>query len=429
MENNLDLRKVNTYPASAVKESKFRKHFSVFVVVVLLCVSFYGGFVYSRYKLTKTNQTASITESFLVESHDKEKPENVDFNLFWEAWNLMEDKYVDQAGLDREKMIYGAISGMIRAVGDPFSGFMNPEETNAFSNDMEGTFEGIGVEIGMKNDILTVIAPLEGTPAHNAGLRSGDKILKIENELTTDLTIDQAVARIRGEKGSEVTLTVLSNGVDDPKEIKIVRDTINVKSVNVEMKEDGIAIIKISRFGDDTTLEFSKAATQAITSRSRGIILDLRNNPGGYLESAIDISSKFVPKGKVVVSEESGDGSKKNFEARGGSILSDIPAVVLVNGGSASASEITAGALRDNLGVPLVGEKTFGKGSVQQLEKLSGGSSLRITVARWLTPNGEQIMDKGLDPNVHVELTQEDYNNDRDPQMDKALEVLKEKMR
>jgi carboxyl-terminal processing protease len=242
------------------------------------------------------------------------------------------------------------------------------------------------------------------------------------------MTIDQAVAKIRGSKGTEVTLTVLRNGDNNPKEIKIMRDTINVKSVKLETKNEGIAVVKISKFGDDTTSELAKVATQIISQKDKGIILDLRNNPGGYLESAIDVSSKFISQGKVIVSEESSDGSKKNYEARGGSILSGLPVVVLVNGGSASASEIAAGALRDDLDAPLVGKKTFGKGSVQELEKLSGGSSLRITIARWLTPNGDYIMEKGIDPTVDVDLTDDDYNNDRDPQMDKALEILEEKI-
>jgi carboxyl-terminal processing protease len=409
------------------KSGKFRRHFKVFIVVILICLSFFGGVFYAEYKSSRASKS-TVLENILVKSHEKKQSENVDFSLFWEAWNLMNEKYVDKSKLDQTKMIYGAISGMIKAVGDPFSGFMNPEETEAFSQDMGGTFDGIGVEIGMKNEILTVIAPLEGTPADRAGLKAGDKILKIGDELTTDMTIDQAVAKIRGSKGTEVTLTVLRNGDNNPKEIKIMRDTINVKSVKLETKNEGIAVVKISKFGDDTTSELAKVATQIISQKDKGIILDLRNNPGGYLESAIDVSSKFISQGKVIVSEESSDGSKKNYEARGGSILSGLPVVVLVNGGSASASEIAAGALRDDLDAPLVGKKTFGKGSVQELEKLSGGSSLRITIARWLTPNGDYIMEKGIDPTVDVDLTDDDYNNDRDPQMDKALEILEEKI-
>ncbi len=409
-------------------QSSFRKHFKVFIVAILICVSFYGGFSYSQYKSTRNSSSTRTLEEIFSKGASGEQPQNVDFSLFWEAWNLVNEKYVDTSKLDKTKMIYGAISGMIKALGDPFSSFMDPEESQQFSDDMQGTFEGIGIEIGMKNNILTVISPLEGTPADNAGLRAGDKIIKIGDTMTSDMSVDEAVTKIRGPKDTEVTLTILRESDNNPKEIKIMRGTINVKSVKLELRNDGIAVVKISKFGDDTTSEMNKVASQILSAGSKGIILDLRNNPGGYLESAIDISSKFVPEGMTVVSEENREGQKDDYKARGGDILDGIPVVVLVNSGSASASEITAGALRDDLGSPLIGKKTFGKGSVQQLEKLSGGSTLRVTVARWLTPGGEYIMEKGIEPNIDIDLSEEDYNNDRDPQMDKAVEVLKEKM-
>jgi carboxyl-terminal processing protease len=404
-----------------------KKHFKIFASIVLLCVSFFAGINYNKYTSTKSSSSSAI-ENLLTKSHDKSQPENVDFSLFWEAWNLLNKKYVDTSKLDQQKMIYGAISGMVKAVGDPFSSFMNPEESKQFSQDMEGTFEGIGVEIGVKNDILTVISPLEGSPAEKAGLRAGDKILKVGEKLTTDMTVDEAVTLIRGEKGTEVSLLVLHEKNSDPVEIKITRDQINVKSVKLEWKGD-VAIVKISKFGDDTTSNFNQAANQIISQGAKGIILDLRNNPGGYLESAVDISSKFIPSGKVVVSEEERGGGKNDYKARGGNILGNLPVVVLVNSGSASASEITAGALRDDLGAPLIGKKTFGKGSVQELEKMEGGSNLRVTIARWLTPNGDYIMEKGIDPTIEVDLTDDDYNHDRDPQVNKALEVMTEKIK
>lgn len=406
----------------------FKKHFKIFIIIVLLCVSFFAGVFWDKYAASKTATTGSI-ENLLVKGHGKNQPTSVDFGLFWEAWNLLDEKYVDTSKLDQEKMIYGAISGMVKAVGDPFSSFMDPEESRQFSQDLEGTFDGIGVEIGMKNEILTVISPIDGSPAAKAGLKAGDKILKIGDALTTDMSIDEAVSKIRGPRGTEISLTVLRNGDEDPKELKITRETINVKSVTLEFKDGDIALIKITKFGDDTTTEMNRAANLAVSQKARGVLLDLRNNPGGYLESAIDVSSKFVPRGKIVVSEEQRNGQKKDYAARGGDILGNLPIVVLVNAGSASASEITAGALRDNLKTALVGKKTFGKGSVQELEKLSGGSSLRITIARWLTPNGEYIMEKGIDPTVDIDLTDDDYNNDRDPQLDKALEIMREKLK
>jgi carboxyl-terminal processing protease len=406
----------------------FRKHFKVFITILLICVSFYGGVLFDKYKFAKSSSSKAIGD-ILAKNHSDEQPSGVDFGLFWEAWNILNEKYVDASKLDQQKMIYGAISGMVKALGDPFSSFMDPEESKQFSQELEGTFDGIGIEIGMKNDILTVISPLEGSPAEKAGLRAGDKILKIGDKLTTDMTIDEAVSEIRGPKGTEIALTILHEKSNDPVNVKITRDQINVKSVKLEWKDNGIAVVKISKFGDDTVSGMNQAASQIVSQKAKGVVLDLRNNPGGYLEAAVDVSSNFVPKGRTIVSEEERDGGKKDYTARGGDILGNLPVVVLVNGGSASASEITAGALRDDLGAPLVGEKTFGKGSVQELEKLSGGSNLRVTIARWLTPNGDYIMEKGIEPTVSVALTDEDYNASRDPQMDKALEVLQEKLR
>lgn len=409
-------------------KSLFRKHFKVFIVIVLICVSFYSGVYYSNYKSSKSN-SAGVLENLLVQSHDKDQPSDVDFSLFWEAWNLLNKKYVDKTKLDQTKMIYGAISGMVKSIGDPFSSFMDPEESKQFSADLQGTFEGIGVEIGMKNNLLTVIAPLEGTPADKAGLKAGDKIIKVGDKLTTDMSVDEAVSLIRGPKDTEVTLTILREKDNNPKELKIMRGTISVKSVKVEYKDNGIAVIKISKFGDDTTREMTRISSEILSRKSRGIILDLRNNPGGYLEAAVDISSKFIPEGQLVVAEEGSDGKKNEFRARGGDILSGIPLAILVNSGSASASEITAGALRDDLGAQLIGKKTFGKGSVQQLEKLTGGSNLRVTIARWLTPRGDYIMEKGIDPDIDIDLTEDDYNQDKDPQMDKAMQIVREKMK
>ncbi len=410
------------------KEKKIQSYFKTFTIIILVCVSFFAGTVYNKYKSSKSTSSSAI-ESLLVKRHDKEQPQNVDFSLFWEAWNLLNEKYVDTTKLVQQKMIYGAISGMIKSVGDPFSSFMDPEESQQFSQDLEGTFEGIGVEIGMKSDILTVISPLQGSPAEKAGLKAGDKILKVGDKLTSDMTIDEAVSLIRGPKGTDISLTVLHEKSNAPIEIKITRDQINVKSVTLEWKNNGIAVIKISKFGDDTISGMNQIASQIVSQKAKGIILDLRNNPGGYLEAAVEVSSKFIPAGKVVVSEEERGGDKNEYRARGGDILNGIPVTILVNGGSASASEITAGALRDDLGIKLIGKKTFGKGSVQELEKLSGGSNLRVTIARWLTPNGDYIMEKGIDPTIDVDLTDDDYNNNRDPQMSKALEVLQEEIK
>jgi carboxyl-terminal processing protease len=280
----------------------------------------------------------------------------------------------------------------------------------------------------MKDDVLTIIAPIEGMPAEAAGLRSGDRIIKIDGEVASDITIDEAVKKIRGPKGTEVVLSIFRNGEDMTRDITIIRDTIEVKSVEYEAKENGVGYVKIIKFSQDTDKEFNKIVTQAIADNTRGIVLDVRNNPGGFLDVAVEMISKFVPKGEVVVWEQGRDDKKVPYKAEGGDSLSSLPIVVLVNEGSASASEILAGALRDINKAELIGKKTFGKGSVQQLEDLHDGSSMRITIAKWLTPSGQSIHEVGLDPDIEVEITSEDFENDRDPQLDRAMEEIRKKI-
>ena len=355
-------------------------------------------------------------------------PEEIDFSLFWEVYHKLQEKFVDKGKFDTQKMIYGAISGMVKSLGDPYTVFFPPEETKRFEEDVKGVFEGVGMEIGIKKGQLQVIAPLEGTPAQKAGLRSGDKILKINDTETSDLTIDEAVDLIRGPKGTEVTLTIFREEWKKTKEIKLMRDVIEVPSLKREIKEiDGqkIAYIQLYQFSENASFDFRKAAIEILTSPAQKIILDLRNNPGGYLEVAQDITGWFLEKGKIVVIEDFGQGNKQEYKAQGPGTFSDYKIVILINQGSASASEILAGALRDNRGILLIGEKSFGKGSVQELEKLKEGSSLKITVARWLTPKGQLITDVGLEPDIKVEMTEKDYEEEKDPQLDKAIEIIK----
>jgi carboxyl-terminal processing protease len=345
--------------------------------------------------------------------------------LFWKVWDLLKEKYVNKNSIDAQKMVYGAIQGMLNATGDHYTTFFDPTATKSFSQDLEGSFEGIGAELGIKDDILTVIAPLDGSPSAKAGLRAGDKIIKIDGKSTSDVTIDAAVDLIRGKKGTTVTLTVLHAGDQETKDITITRDTINVKSVTLEIKPDNIAYVKISKFGDTTSTEFDAAVNQIVAKGAKGIVLDLRNNPGGYLEKAVDIASRLIPKGKVVVMEEDNTGKRDSLYTTGGDKLSNLPIVVLINEGSASASEILAGALRDDRQIQLIGKKSFGKGSVQELINLPQNTSVKITVAKWLTPNGDYIMEKGINPDTEVDLSLDDFNNNRDPQLDKAMSIMK----
>ena len=353
-------------------------------------------------------------------------PEDVDMSLLWEAWYEIEENYVDP-NFDYQKMVYGAISGMIGSLDDPYTTFFDPEEAKSFLEDVSGKFEGIGAEIGIRDDQLQVVAPIEGTPAEKAGLRPGDKIIKIDDTVAVDITIEEAVTLIRGDRGTEVTLTIMRSGWDSTKEFKIKRAIIIVPSIKMELLEDNIAYIKLYHFSENSDRDFSKAALDILNSSAKKIILDLRSNPGGYLERAQDIAGWFLERDKVVVIEDFGaKRDKEYYLANGNSKFTDYPVVILINEGSASASEILAATLRDNRNIQLIGETSFGKGSVQTLHNLTDGSSLKITIAKWLTPNGNLIADKGLDPDINVEITEDDWTNERDPQLDKAIEIIRE---
>ena len=406
----------------------FKRYFVFFLAIFLLIGSFWIGYTSGIQKQLSENQLYPLGKTS-VENKDPARGTEVDFSIFWKVWDLLKEKHVDQKSLDAQKMVYGAIKGMLEATDDPYTSFFDPKEAESFAQDIEGSFEGIGAELGIKDDILTVIAPLDGSPSQRAGLLAGDKILKINGNITSDLTIDKAVELIRGKKGTEVILVILRKGEEETKEIKIIRDTIEIKSVEVEFKENNIAHLKIIQFGEKTTKEFDAAMKEIISRNSPAIILDVRNNPGGFLDKSIEIASRFIPRGKTVVIEEDAAGKRDNLYSIGGDRLGGMKTVILINEGSASASEILAGAMRDNLGTKLIGKKSFGKGSVQELIPLPGGSSVKITVAKWLTPNGDYIMNKGISPDVEVELTAEDFKNEKDPQLDKALEIVREMMK
>ncbi len=392
------------------------------LIIVLSGGIFGGGYWYGQ------NNRPAIEKVAGLQNLEQGKDAAVDFNLFWDAWVKVQEKFVNRSKLDYQQMVYGAISGMLASLEDPYTIFMSPRENKDFSQSLQGNLEGIGAEIGMRQNIVTVVSPLEDSPAMRAGLKAGDKILKIDDKMTAGLTVDEAVSFIRGPKGTEVVLTITRDGWSEAKEFKIIRAVINIPIVKLEMKTVGdktVAYLALYHFTDNSYYEFQKAAQEILTSKANGIIFDLRNNPGGYLESAVDIASWFLPAGQVVVTEDYGNGKNSKHKSTGINKLDSYPVVLLMNQGSASASEILAGALRDNKGAKLVGEKSFGKGSVQELEQLPGGTSLKITVAKWLTPSGHCIMDDGLEPDVKVDYTVEDFNQGLDPQLDKALELFK----
>jgi carboxyl-terminal processing protease len=352
-------------------------------------------------------------------------PEDIDFSLFWEAYHKLKEKFVDQGKLDPQKILYGAISGMTQSLEDPYTVFFSPEENKKFQEEVKGTFEGVGMEVGIKKGQLQVIAPLEGTPAQKAGLRAGDKILKINDTPTSNLTLDEAVNLIRGPKGTKVKLTIYREGWSESKDFEIVRAVIEIPSLKWEMK-DGIVYLKIYQFTEKAALDFARAAIEILAKPSQKMILDLRDNPGGYLEVAQDIAGWFLEKGEIVAIEDFGNGKTKEYKSEGPARFLDYKIVVLINQGSASGAEILAGALRDNRGILLIGEKSFGKGSVQEVENLKGGSSLKITVAKWLTPKGKSISETGLTPDIEVKMTEKDVEEGKDPQLEKAIEILKE---
>lgn len=395
-----------------------KKGLVLFFLLIIISAAFGAGF-YFRQSQIPVAPPAGIANA------DLGQPAGVDFSLFWDAWRVLEEKFVDPAKIDYQKMIFGAISGMVSSLKDPYTVYLPPQEAKVFKEDVSGEFQGVGMEIGIRKGELTVVAPLEGTPAQKAGLRAGDKILKIDDTYTADLTTDEAVKLIRGTKGTFVLLTIMREGWSQSQEFNIERDVIEVPSLKWEIKEGDIAYIKLYQFSETATVAFNRAAAEILASSAKSIILDLRDDPGGYLEVAQDIAGLFLEKGQIVTIEDFGGKEENNeYLSRGSGQLRVYPMVILINQGSASASEILAGALRDNRGIQLIGNQSFGKGSVQTLEELKKGS-LKITVAKWLTPKGTTIDGEGLKPDVEIELTEKDYEEGKDPQLDKAIEIIK----
>ncbi|KKS85352.1 MAG: Carboxyl-terminal protease [Candidatus Gottesmanbacteria bacterium GW2011_GWA1_43_11] len=396
------------------------------------------------YRLGSKNTDVSFSqEKKLLVNTSTPESRDIDFSLFWDVWGRLEKQYVDKSKIDPEKMVYGAISGMVSAIGDPYTVFLPPKENEDFKQDLNGSFEGIGAQLGSKEDRIVVIAPLKDHPAEKAGMKAGDWIIKVNDEETFGWSVPQAVNKIRGPKGTSVKLAVAREGVNEPIELTITRDTIIVKSVAFETKSSqkpecvtpgvversvnchSVAYIRLSRFGDQTNDEWNQAVAEirALLSENKvkGIILDVRNNPGGYLQSAIYIASEFIKNGVVVKQENSDETVETYSVSRVGNLL-EVPLVVLINQGSASASEILSGALRDHDRAQLVGETSFGKGSIQTPEDLPGGSGIHITTARWLLPKGDQINEKGIKPQFEVKSATDAAA--LDPQFEKAYELL-----
>lgn len=405
----------------------------IFLLIILMIGSFALGMYWTGHNqvLSRLSQKENVFFGTVFGKFKEDSAghltKDVDFDLYWKLWEELKTKYVDKNGATEKQMFYGSLKGMAASLNDPYTIFMDPAESKEFNSDLSGTFEGIGAEIGLKNDVITVVAPLAGLPAEKAGIKSGDKIIAIDGVSTSGLSADGAVMKIRGPKGTKVKLTIFRQGFETTKDFEIERDIIYVKSVKTKSLDNNLFLITVSSFNEDTEKLFSQAVSEAMLKKPKGIIIDLRNNPGGFLNTSVAMIGEWI-KNDTAVTEKTGDPKNDiTYTTNGAARLKGYPTVVLVNGGSASASEILAGALKDYGVATIVGEKTYGKGSVQSLEDLSDGSSLKVTVAKWFTPKGNSINEIGITPDVEVKLTQEDFDNNKDPQLDKAIEILKSK--
>ncbi len=376
-------------------------------IIVIALGSYYVGDSY----------TGLIPNPFVRPAHQ------IDFSSLNSIYAMMQRNF--DGKLSDQKALDGAKAGLVASGGDPYTVYLDAAASKNLSDSLTGKLSGIGAEIGIKNNVLTVISPIADTPAAAAGLRSGDIIAKINSDDTTNMDVDTAVSKIRGDAGTKVTLKLIRAGTPEAFDVTITRAEITVKSVKWELKNGNVAYIDITRFGPDTTDLVNQAATELKAQGATKVILDLRNDGGGYLDAGVAVASQFLPGGKTVVSERTDGKTTNTLNAAAGGKLVGLPTIVLINGGSASASEIVAGALHDNKAAQLEGEKSFGKGSVQEIKDLPGGAQLKVTVAHWYTPGGININKEGIKPDVEVKLTPDDFNANRDPQLDKALEMLK----
>jgi carboxyl-terminal processing protease len=414
------------------KSSKSLKYILFFLIVFL-----FGWESSSYYIIHRTNATDSVKESEISpiaafssllsapSSQQISTEGEADLKIFWRVWRMLAEKYVDDSLLNSQTMVYGAIKGMVSSLDDPYTVYMTPNETNEFDQNLEGKLEGIGAELTVRDQALVVVSPLKNSPAEKAGLKPGDIVYKIDGNVTSEMTLFDAIMKIRGEKGTKVVLTILRKDEKEPLEIGIVRDTVDIESVSMEDKGKGIFYISINQFNDNTKPEFETKVTELLLKEPKGLIIDLRNNGGGYLDSAVDVLSELIKGKKAAVTIKQRDEvDNQTMYVSGKPQLGEVPLVVLINNGSASASEIMAGAIADHKRGILLGEKSFGKGSVQEVDKLSDGSSLRYTIAKWYTPNGKNIDKVGIEPDMKVEMNKEDAAKSIDTQLEAAIVYL-----
>jgi len=404
------------------------KPFKIFVGALILVLVFFAGANFGESK------NPSVESDGNIKNKEFTKPESVDFSDFWKIWNLINEKHVPPAtstdAVSDQEKVWGAITGLVASLNDPHTVFLPPAETKIFEADVRGNFEGVGMEIGIRDSVLTVIAPLKSTPAQRAGIQAGDKIIKIGEKTTLNMTAEEAVSLIRGERGTEVVFTIVREGEEEPLEIRVVRDVIDIPTINsysVGSGNEKVFVIELYNFSSVAPDQFRNTLRDFIDARTDKLLLDLRGNPGGYLEASIDMASWFLPPGEVVVREDFGNNQKEVvYRSKGYDIFTnELKMVVLVDVGSASASEILAGALKEHGRAKIVGQETFGKGSVQELIKITPETSLKITIARWLTPEGVSISEHGITPDFLVEIMREDVEKEIDLVKEKGLDVLR----
>lgn len=400
-------------------ERKQNKRKIIFLLTIFSVVFFNLGFLFGNEKIGFENGKLTFNKTVNVVNKEEGKPKEVDFSLFWDAWNKATENFNGET--DPEKMMTGAIKGMVSSLGDAYTVFYTGEEAKQLQEELSGSFSGIGAEVGEKDGKIVIIAPLDDTPAQKAGIKPQDEVLEINGEHTLGITVDQAVSKIRGEAGTKVKLKLKRDGKE--LDVEITREKITIKSVKHKQVQ-GYDVLEITSFNETTGEEFEKAVGDI--KNSKGIIVDLRSNPGGYLDVSSKIISEFIPKGKLILKQKDKKGNIEETKSTGGEFES-TKIILLVNEGTASAAEIFAGAVRDNQRGSLVGKKTFGKGTVQTIEELNNGSILKVTIAKWLTPNGDEINKIGIKPDFEVEITEGDLTAGNDIQLNKAIELLNKK--
>ncbi|MFA6339005.1 MAG: S41 family peptidase [Candidatus Paceibacterota bacterium] len=403
-----------------IKELFSKKSLVIIFALLIIGSSFFLGVFVGAEVRSDVDRVASL-------SNKEDVTVPVDFAPFWKAWNILKEKHISGTTTPDQTKVWGAIQGLASSFNDPYTTFFPPQEAKVFKSEISGNFEGIGAEIGIRDNLITVISPLKGSPAEKAGMLPGDKIIKIDDKDVIKTSVEDAVKLIRGDKGTKVKITVTRAGVKESIELSVTRDVVDIPTVETKKRSDGIFVISLYSFSATSADLFRKALREFVISKDDKLILDLRGNPGGYLEAAVDMASWFLPSGEVIVSENYGGHHESDFyRSKGYNIFNkNLKFVILVNNGSASASEILSGALQEYGIAKLVGTRTFGKGSVQELVSITPETSLKVTIAKWFTPKGRSISDGGLTPDFEVKMTEEDFKNGKDPQMDKAIEVVK----